>query len=256
MLTLPYSSARLCTSLMAAMALGMASCAAGTSGAQKEKPALRPPAQSRTRGHAKGPTFPEALREPGLFIPSPAARQLVLVFISRDETQILDVRRQDGTRAPGALLSAGPVTLDGGLVLDRTCGEHLRIGDTIRNGVVRNASDRPVRVLLSSGQTVTVAPGRALYVGPYQVYRPGGARSPQAASSVTHTLQCECTCSTGTTSTTITFACGAACVPEGNQCRGSDGTECVFDPDGDGPTDPVTGTTSDCHEILVPAGLE
>jgi hypothetical protein len=192
---------------------------------------------------------PPGFGEPGVRIRQPGARRFVIAFLSEVPVQIVGVSDERGepVGVPELLALAG-ARFDNGIVVADDCGEHVRLGETVLRGVIQNRSDRALRVEFGSGREVLLRPAQTIYVGEFDVID-----DPDVATAIaTHQWECLCTCETeGGQSASISYDCGN-CGEEGNQCRAGEGAQCIFDPDGDGPQEPVTGTTTDCQEVLVP----
>lgn len=183
-----------------------------------------------------------------VFVADATVRNLTLGYLTDQPLTLLAIEPWSTKDAGKAALlkTHGEMVLGDGLVLGSDCPEHLRAGDTIVSGTAQNAASYPLRVMIGAENDVLLLPGDAIHVGSFT------PESSPLFVATTHERQCRCTCSDGDFSTTITVSCPANCGEDGNQCLGSDGTICLFDPDGDGPEGLVDGVASGCVEIFAP----
>lgn len=187
----------------------------------------------------------------GVYIPIKEVHDVSFVRLSHEPLTLIaaEVVGNSDSNETAILKTVGPVHLDNGMVLGEQCAEHLRIGDTVIEGAVQNASAESVILVgLSDGTQVELRPKEGLFIGDFRAAKPG-----EVSMISTHHWECECTCSTGPNgaSATVTWDC-TTCEPTGDQCKGSNGGACRFDPDGDGPQGEVEGTLKNCRVILVP----
>lgn len=169
------------------------------------------------------------------YFPSEHVHDQAFVAVSRKPLAIVGARfKSDKLGMEPELLTVGPVELANGWTLGRYGREHVRVGDTVIDGIVQNSGKHHVIVTVGSGEQVLLPAGFSLYVGPYQ-HRPYASKT-----EVVHCLKCWCEC--GESGSAI-FDC-PDCHQTGNQCEDTNGTPCEL-PGG------TFSEAKECREVLV-----